>query len=1497
MLNISKYLGLIALVCSIAGLSACGGGSGTDNKKETLLVCSGINVIKADGTCGKPDPLPDCPAGQFRPNPDDACIVSDFQPPTMPATVGANQVVVYLNKADAVKDFSGYSIYTYQNCGDDLGDVWLTPNNDDKGNDQWSNVALNPIKSTPETADPIYGGYFIIDLDPTSDASCGNFIIRNNGLAAKTADLKVQTTSTSPFNRRYFVIESSKGLVGAKTSDVPICINDVCLPYEKPALAISDVSAHWVNPSLIMWDQVVTGVELYVANPDSKITANLDGTVAGGTKVASLTPLASVDPSDLTRARNLSSLKGYSIHLDDDVDHTALKNLLKKELVIVGVAADGAKVGTRIQNYALLDALYTAGTADADEVRLGAVYEGADVFLRVWAPTAENVELRIFSEQRTPTIDGVEGYFPSIDTLKMDFDKKTGIWSYKGTREKLDRKYYRYRVTGYNYQTNSTNKLEVGDPNAVSLSADGYYSQIVDLKDDDLKPANWDSVPPELASFESMSIYETHVRDFSVLDQSTLAEHRGKYLAFTEEGSAPITHLKELVASGLTHIHLLPINDGSTIRESTGKKYNLESTVRELCNGVPSAPICAPGQKVNPFANNLSTLREVFESYAGDSDNARKLMNSLRGVDGFNWNYDPQFYNVPEGSYSSNADGITRIVEARAMNAALHKLGLRVVLDVVYPHMAAAGVKTANATFDKIVPGYYFRNDISGATVINDTGAGADTATEHAMMGKFLVDSVTQWAEQYKVDGFRFDQSGFIPKSVLVAAYNSVKAIDPDTYFYAEAWTASGTNASSRVAELSAQVPLAGTGIGTFNDRIRDPLRNLNLVNGGDLNAVRAGLAGNLEAFQLLSKSGKTITAKSVGAYNLDPQEAINYVEKHDGATLWDYMHLPNALPAGTTVAQRARIQALILSVPLLSQGVPFIQMGSELLRSKSMDSNSYNSGDWFNYVDFTKQTNNWRVGLPPEHSASDANILAAFADPQAKPAFENIQASSDLFNDFLKIGKSKLFSLTTAAEVLDRVGFHDGGTSQVNNVIVMSIDDGAGTTQGSDPKPRVDLDENFDAVVVVFNGTGSTVNRTIATSTGFSLHSVQQNSNDPVVKDAHFTEGASVQAGGTFSVPAYTTAVFVKVQHGTQGAGLLSTITSGYEPPVPYGDDNIYVRGGFATGWDASGSNQMAYKGKGIYSVYLNTTGAAANYGFLIGDVSGGFSKHKFGLGAITLGTPATLVRNGADLSISLPAGNYKFTLDATNAESPILTVTDANVYKATPFYARGDITTGGWTTNDAANLMVYLGNGIYDLVAPTQIDGKATATEFYEFKFGDTDWNPQLGSIGSEGKVVTLDTAKSLVASQGENLQINILAAAAGKYSIRLDVSDTAAPLAFVYKDDVYSATDVYVRGSLYGTDWVANAGNKLVYEGHGRYSKTLSVATNTAGHSFKIASSDWSTVNLGGTTTLVEGAPLTLESPGGDISLKVPATGNYKFTLDTASTPRTVTVTKVP
>ncbi|MEN0038613.1 MAG: alpha-1,6-glucosidase domain-containing protein [Cellvibrio sp.] len=1473
-----KAMGLVALLFGAFVLTSCGGGSGTDNKKVDLPSCRDPLVLLDNGTCGEVRPPyvpPACPEGQVR-NDTGTCVVPDFPAPER--VPGPNEVVIYVNldtdESSKQAAFASYNLHLWQDCGNG----WGTSVTDAKGATYsipttWPNgpgVASKDDGAIGVRHDPYYGAYFVI---PTSElGTCGNFIIKTPGGASQTNDMQINITRAGgDYDRMMWVIINTDNMRNSRSSTLPICINDVCT-LKRPLLSITDVEAHWISPHTILWNREIASnkkVELFQSTTGG-IAAAEDGSLTGAKLLATLSSARALTDAERALVPHLASYFAYDLPSSISID--AIKTALKDELLVVGrydsveENDSGATVtvergrATRIQLAHVLDALYTAGANDADEAKLGVSYDNG-VGVSVWAPTAQNVELRIYSGNPLRV----------ADTKPMTWDNNTGIWSVKGTAAELDRKYYRLRVTTYNPVAKKVQRLEVTDPYSISLSTNGRHSQFVNFNDADLKPAGWDGHSiPEIAAPEDMTIYEGHIRDFSINDQSTPAAYRGKYMAFTQTNSAPVAHLQALAAAGLTHFHVLPSNDGSSIIEDVNSQINLDSYVFELCQAVndPTAV-----RECDGSVSNGVTLRSVLESYDPQSDKARTLTGVIANLDGFNWNYDPQHFNAPEGSYSTDPEGFARIKEMRAMNMALHQMGLRVVMDVVYPHTTSSGIEAANSVFDKVVPGYYYRTNAATGEAENGTFAGSDTATEHRMMGKFVADSVVQWAKEYKVDGFRFDQSGYMPKSVLVDAYEAVKAVDADNYFYAEAWTPAGGTSGDRIAVRSTQEALAGTGIGTFNDRMRNPLQQIAIVRGDNIDAIRAGLAGNLRDFQLKTKSGAIIKAATVGAYNLDPQEAINYVEKHDNETLWDWMHRPNALPTDMSRENRVRVHSLTLSLPLLSQGVPFIQMGSDLLRSKSMSPNSYNAGDWFNAVDFTKQSNNWAVGLPPElrDGVTDDYVKTLFANPQTKPEAADIAKASSVFNEFLGIASgSPLFSLKTAQDVIDRVGFHDGGKTQVAGLIVMSIDDGVGTVTGTDSTARADLDANVDALVVVINGTNATKSAKINTATGFTLHQTQKNSADSAVRTASFAVDGDA---GVFTVPAYTTAVFVKPQAGTQGQGLSATVSLGTSAPVPYGDTAVYVRGDVsAAGWDATAANRMQYDGDGIYSVLLNVP--AGTHNFKVAEAN--WSNPNLGSNqVITLGSPITLAQGSNDnISITVAtAGVYRFELDASvSTTAPTLTVSDPDTYKGTAVHLRGTVTASGWDAN-AGNQLTYEGNSVYGIsVAMTPGD--------YMFKLASSDWSTV--NLGSSTAVTLGD---GVILTPGSNDNINFTVTTAATYRFVVDARNAAAPVLKVYIDDLFSATPIYLRGTVTSAGWGdTNATNRLTYAGKGLYTQTVAIAAGD--YVFKVAETNWTNPNLGG-SAVVLGEPAELTQGSNDnIGISIPTAGNYRFTLDTTS-----------
>ena len=612
---VRRTLGLAALVLGALVVTSCGGGSGTDNKKVDLPSCRDPQVLLDNGVCGDPRPPfvpPACPDGQIR-NDLGVCVVPDFPPPER--VPGPNEVVIYVNidgdESTKQAAFAGYNLHLWQDCGNG----WGPSVTDAKGATYsipttWPNGPGIASKDTGDVGvrhDPYYGAYFVI---PTSEAgTCGNFIIKTPGGAAQTNDLQINITRNGgDYDRMMWVIVNSDDMRNSRTSTLPICVNDVCT-LSRPLLSITDAEAHWISPRTILWNREIAATKSVqlVHSTAGGMSAAEDGSLKGGELLATLGAARPLTDEERALVPHLSSYFAYD--LPESLSLDAIKAALKDELLILGrydsaeEDDSGAPVtvergrATRIQLAHVLDALYTAGPEDADEATLGVSYDNG-VGAAVWAPTAQNVELRIYSGDPLRV----------AETKPMTWDSNTGIWSVKGTAAELDRKFYRFRVTAYNPVTKKIQRLEVTDPYSVSLSTNGRHSQFVNLEDADLKPAGWDGhAVPEVAAPEHMSIYEGHIRDFSINDQSTPAAYRGKYMAFTQTNSAPVAHLQELVAAGLTHFHTLPSNDGSSISEDVNTQVNLDSYVFELCQAASdpdSIPECSG-------ANNGATIRSM----------------------------------------------------------------------------------------------------------------------------------------------------------------------------------------------------------------------------------------------------------------------------------------------------------------------------------------------------------------------------------------------------------------------------------------------------------------------------------------------------------------------------------------------------------------------------------------------------------------------------------------------------------------------------------------------------------------------------------------------------------------------------------------------------------------------------------------------------------------------------------------------------------------------
>ena len=872
---------------------------------------------------------------------------------------------------------------------------------------------------------------------------------------------------------------------------------------------LAKAQAYWLSADTIAWNVPTDTAVALFADPDGALTLDAPGVIRGATTRAWALAYDAAGLSPALRAKypHLANLPVFKLPADAAA---AAAQSLKGQLAVGATRAGVGVDATGLQIAGVLDDLYAA---NATPVTLGPSFRNGMATLRVWAPTARDMKVRLFADSTTP----------NYSLQPMTLDPASGVWTYSAPSSALDGRYYLFEAHVY---VRSTNRLEtnvVSDPYSVSLSMNGVRSQAVSLDDPQYMPRDWRRLAkPRLAAPEDIVLYELHVRDFSATDDTVPENLRGTFAAFTRTRSNGMKHLAALAFAGVTHVHLLPAFDFASTNED-------KSTWQ------------------SPAFAELAALPP-------DSSQQQALISATADRDAFNWGYDPLHYNVPDGSYSTQPDGPARILEFREMVQSLNRTGLRVVMDVVYNHTTSAG-QNPNSILDELVPGYYYRLNGDGA-VLNESCC-ADTASENAMMEKLMVDSVVQWARAYKVDGFRFDIMGFHLKSNMLkvrAALDSLTerkdGIDGKSiYLYGEGWNF-GVMANNGRGVNAIQVNMAGTGIGTFSDRIRDavrgggpfsPRRDQGFATGlftepngtfsgssADEKAallrlsdfVRLGLAGNLAEYPIVDATGAKKAGKDVdyfgmpGAYGRQPSDTIQYIGVHDDPDWFDAMNIK--LNSSVARADRVRMARLGMDIVALSQGIPFFMAGDDILRSKSEDKNSYNSGDWFNRIDWSMQSNNWGQGLPPASgNQGDWGLLGpALADPNLKPTHEDIEATFEHTLEMLLIRKTTpLFRLRTAEQIEKDVTFYNVGPAQIPGLIVERISNDSARCFGA------------SQAVVLVNATPSTQSFTDAAfrRQHLFLHPVQQLSRDPVVHRAKFAEGT-----GTFSVPARTTAVFI---------------------------------------------------------------------------------------------------------------------------------------------------------------------------------------------------------------------------------------------------------------------------------------------------------------------------------------------------------------------------------
>ena len=950
-----------------------------------------------------------------------------------------------------------------------------------------------------------------------------------------------------------------------------------------PVAGSEEQRAYWVTPTLLAWPLsllpmgmdragVVTdagdpvpgsGLALRLITAPDGGAAAVHGRILGaeGMPAPMVTPLRVVGnlPGDVLAAR--PHLEGYIALSATDatgdplLDEDAVAAALTGQVAIaqyVGApdpteVADvgGARLDafTGVQTAILLDHLYAEAATRAE---LGVTFRDGRPSFALWAPTAQAVTLLTWETGdplgSVPEVPGPPTRTAAVrtDDGRWVVDNRPGQPDDAGANESdLGRPgspitagcQYLWEVRVYVPSTLRVETNIVTDPYSTALTTDSTRSVAVDLAEARLAPEQWAQAPaPTVRNDSARSIYELHLRDFSAADETVPPELRGTYRAFTVAGSAGVRHLAELAQAGMTTIHLLPTFDIATIPEHRGSQRSPR----------------IPSEAHPASADQQAAVAEVADD------------------DAYNWGYDPLHWGAPEGSYATEGhqDGGARIIEFREMVGALHALGLQVVLDQVYNHTAACG-QDPLSVLDRVVPGYYHRLDAVGR--VTSSTCCANTATENALCERLMVDSVVRWARWYRVDGFRFDLMGHHPRAVMErvrAALDELTMADDGVdghsiYLYGEGWNF-GEVAGNALFVQATQGQLDGTGIGAFNDRLRDAVhgggafdpdhrvfqgfgtglltqpsgldhrswneQSADLAHRTDL--VRLGLVGNLKDYVMTISDGTVrrgidlIHNGAPAAFASQPQENVNYVDAHDNETLYDL--LAYKLPQGMPVAERVRMNTVCLATVTLAQSPSFWSAGTELLRSKSLDRDSYNSGDWFNAIDFTGQSNGFGRGLPPasRNEGSWAIQGPLLQDAWLRPSPEEIAAARSQALDLLRLRASTpLFSLGSTRLIQDKLTFPGAGFGAPAGVVVMLIDD----TRGGQ-----DVDPELDAVLVVINASGQTLTQPLPELTGrdFRLSPIQAEGADEVVRRTGFD-----RASGTISVPARTVAVLVQKQ------------------------------------------------------------------------------------------------------------------------------------------------------------------------------------------------------------------------------------------------------------------------------------------------------------------------------------------------------------------------------
>jgi len=986
--------------------------------------------------------------------------------------IPSGKVRIHYYRPDA--NYGGWALYTW---------------NSSTENNSWcqSQVSITGIDS--------YGAYFDVSVNATQGTRPGDlgFIINNcakNQAKDPGPDQHLQITQ----HNEAWVIHGNANVFTTQPTAVQIA-NSI----------LGVQQAYWLDRTrvLIQPQYVQAGASYAISTSLTGGLTLTSGGVTGGTQIP-LTRGGALTQDELTRYPQLAN---YAVlQLPSTVSQSVIAQALKGELAVSVVANGQLSYATGVQCAGVLDDLYYYSG------KLGVVFQGSNaassIQINLWAPTAQKVSLQIFNAASDTNPSSV-----------IPMTERNGVWTAGGSA--WNGKYYLFSVVVWVPGDAAIDTNLTTDPYSIDMALNGTKSRITNLDSSATKPQGWDSTSsPPLNSLRDLSLYELHIRDFSVNDSTVPAAHRGMYDAFDDQNSNGMQHLRALARSGLKAIHILPSFHFASVNED-------KSTWQVTAD---------------------------LSQYPSDGQQQQAAVAAIQGNDAYNWGYDPVHYMAPEGSYAINPDN--RVKEYRTMVNGLHKAGLRVIQDVVFNHTSASG-EDPNSNLDETVPGYYHRLDANGN--IETASCCPDTASEHRMMEKLIIDTLVLNTREYKIDGFRFDVMSFhftynmqhIQQALRALTLTKDGVDGSKIYLYGEGFNF-GDTVNNQIGPNADQANLYGFGIGTFNDRIRDGIRgggpfadereqgfatglftdpsgytNQNLSMPSQQRQllqysdwILVGLTGNLRDYGFVNSSGTTVTGAQINyngqptGYTASPIEAINYCSVHDNQDLFDAIQLKSS--ANDDIARKARRQVLAMSLIELGQGIPFFQAGDDMLRSKDMDQNSYNSGDWFNKIDWSGQTANWGIGLPiaSQNSTQWPLMQPLLSNSTYVPTPANIAYTAAAFREFLQIRYSSgLFRMPTLPQVQQNLVFLNTGPNQTPGLIVMKIDANGGAYQG------------YQHLLVVFNATNAPVTFTDAKlqAANLSLHPILQNSNDPATRQSTFNSQQ-----GSITVQALTTAVFV---------------------------------------------------------------------------------------------------------------------------------------------------------------------------------------------------------------------------------------------------------------------------------------------------------------------------------------------------------------------------------